>query len=294
MAQVQWFPGHMKKALKEMEEKVKLVDVIIEIIDSRVPFSSKNHVLENFKQIHNKKRIIVFTKIDISDNTERKKWMNYFVKKGILVVEYDLKKPNNFNSLYKIIEQECKDKIEKTKSKGIKNYKINAMVIGVPNVGKSTFINAVAGKKSASVANKPGHTKAQQWINANEKIALLDTPGVMAPKLNPINAYNLAIIGSIRREILPLDDICFYALKRLKKMYPKFIENRYGIDIESETDEIENDEVLTFLDKLCAKRGYILKKQPDYDRAMNAILTDLQDGKFGPVCLDAFDDIEGN
>ena len=291
MAQVQWFPGHMKKALKEMEDKVKLVDVIIEIIDSRIPFSSKNHVLENFKNIHNKKRVMVFTKVDLSDQKKRLEWKKYYTDQGILVVEYDLKKQNNYNSLYKIIEQECSAVIEKHKNKGIDNYKINAMVIGVPNVGKSTFINAIAGKKSASVANKPGHTKAQQWINANKRIALLDTPGVMAPKLDEVNAYNLAIIGSIRREILPLDDVCFYAIKRLKTLYPHALMNRYELDVETEEDgSIENDQVLAFLEALCKKRGYILKQEPDYDRGMNTFLTELQDGKLGNVVFDVINE----
>ena len=277
MSQIHWFPGHMKKALNEIEAKIKLVDVIIEILDARAPLSSINPEFE--KRTSNKKKLIVVSKSDLADPNETKKW------------EICLK--NRCNSLLilnltdsratKIISDEVlklgEEKHQKEKAKGMKPQPIKAMIIGVPNVGKSSLINRIAKRNAAGVQNKPGYTRGEQYIKVNKDFILLDTPGVL-----PMNyedkelAINLALIGSIREEILPNDELVKYLLKYLKKHYPNALKDRF--DIDDLSDPIQVSELVA------KKRGLLTGGEYDLSRADFLILKEFKEGKLGRITLE--------
>ena len=218
MAAIQWFPGHMAKAQREIEEKLKLVDVVLELIDARIPFSSINPNFENL--LKNKAKLIVMTKVKMADPIYNNKWKEYYEKNNCKIILVDSISGLNINKITGLLKEILKDKIEKDLKRGIKARAIKTMVIGIPNVGKSTLINTLVGKKMAQTANKPGVTKAQQWIRINKDLDLLDTPGVLWPKFDDvIIGYNLALTGAIRDDIVHKDDMTLYFIDFLKKEY---------------------------------------------------------------------------
>lgn len=278
MAQIQWYPGHMAKAEREIEGKMKLIDIVIELVDARAPYSSKNTTFDRL--IKNKPRLLVMTKKDLADDAITAKWSQYFEKQGYGVMVANMK---NFNEYKKIIAK-CrlilKDKMEKEASRGLKPRAIRAMVIGVPNVGKSTFINSLAKRKAAVTGNRPGVTKAQQIIRVEKDFELFDTPGVLAPRYNDVEiARNVALIGSIRQDILPRDDLFIYAVKYLNKQYPDALKKRYDVSFDE-----EDDWVIPVFDQIAKVRA--IKKvrgETDYERVMDVFFKDLQDGAFGKI-----------
>ena len=278
MAQIQWYPGHMAKAEREIEGKMKLIDIVIELVDARAPYSSKNTTFDRL--IKNKPRLLVMTKKDLADDAITAKWSQYFEKQGYGVMVANMK---NFNAYKKIIAK-CrlilKDKMEKEASRGLKPRAIRAMVIGVPNVGKSTFINSLAKRKAAVTGNRPGVTKAQQIIRVEKDFELFDTPGVLAPRYNDEEiARNVALIGSIRQDILPRDDLFIYAVKYLNKQYPDALKKRYDVSFDE-----EDDWVIPVFDQIAKVRA--IKKvrgETDYERVMDVFFKDLHDGAFGKI-----------
>ncbi len=276
---IHWFPGHMQKATREIEERVKIVDVIIELLDARAPLSSRNEKL--YKITQNKKRVLILTKKDLADDVITEKWKEYFTSLNYQVVCADL----NEKKLIKIIEEKInilgRDKREKEIKKGMKPQPIRAMIIGIPNVGKSTLINRISKRNAASVQNTPGHTKSQQWIKVDNSFELLDTPGILPANYeNKEYAINLALVGSIRETILPIEELADILLNYLRKHYPETIKNRYVIDFNEEDD---NNSILC---KIALKRGLLLKQEPDVSKASSLLLKEFRDGILGHISLE--------
>lgn len=277
-AHFSWFPGHMAKAKREISEKMKLIDIVIELVDARAPYSSKNPLFNGV--VNNKPRLIVLTKEDLADDQITNKWLEYYQKQGYYALSVNLK---NFNEYKKIIAT-CKDilkeKMAREAQKGLKPRAMRAMILGIPNVGKSTFINRLAKRKATVTGNRPGVTKAQQIIKIDKDFELFDTPGVLWPKFeNESVARNIALIGSIKQQILPREDLFCYAVEYLVDHYPGYVENRFQISIDLQSDWIEQcyDDIARQR-KIKPVRGIT-----DYDRVMDIFFTDLFDGMIGKI-----------
>ncbi len=279
--QIHWFPGHMNKALNEVENKVKLVDVIIELFDARAPLSSINENLE--KLTVNKKKLIVLTKTDLADPEQNKKWAAHFKEKYDQVLCLDLKKNNAEILLSKAVIELGKDKWAKEMKKGMKPQPIRTMIIGIPNVGKSSLINRLAKRKAAGVQNKPGYTRGEQWIKVNKDFLLLDTPGILPMSYEDHKkAAHLALIGSIREDILPNEQLGEYLLELLKKYYPNSLENRYNVNDISDR--------LTVLNQIAERRKLVNSVgENDIERAEALLLKEFKDGLLGNITLEWYE-----
>ena len=279
--QIHWFPGHMNKAQNEIENKVKLVDVIIELFDARAPLSSINGYLEKITQ--NKKKLIVLTKTDLADPEQTKKWQEFLSNKFDYVLALDLKNANAESSLSKAVVSLGKDKWAKDISKGMKPQPIRTMIVGIPNVGKSSLINRLAKRKAAGVQNKPGYTRGEQWIKVNKDFLLLDTPGILPMSYeNQKNAANLALIGAIREDILPNEALGELLISYLKKYYPNALKNRF--DIDEITDRI------TVLNQIALRRKIVNSVgENDLLRAESLLLKEFKDGLLGRITLEWYE-----
>ena len=279
--QIHWFPGHMSKALNEVENKVKLVDVIIELFDARAPLSSINENLE--KVTTNKKKLIVLTKIDLADPEQNKKWIEQLKKKYDSVIALDLKKSGAEVILSKAVIELGKDKWSKEMAKGMKPQPIRAMIIGIPNVGKSSLINRLAKRKAAGVQNKPGYTRGEQWIKVNKDFLLLDTPGILPMSYeNPKKAANLALIGAIREDILPNEQLGEILITFLKSHYPNALKERF--DINEITDR------LSVLNQISERRKIVTSVgENDLIRAESLLLKEFKDGLLGKITLEWYE-----
>lgn len=270
---IHWFPGHMVKALKEIYEKQKMVDMIIEIVDSRAPLSSRNPELVNI----NKPRLIIMSKKDYADNRIIKEWIEHFTDIDVKVVAQDLINGFNLKEIINACNELMKTKFERDAKRGIRNRTVRAMVVGIPNVGKSTFINKLAKRKAAKAGNQPGLTKAQQWVKT-ENIELLDTPGVLWPKFESKDiGVKLALIGTIKEEILNLDELAVICYKFLEEHYPDELKKRY--DLEKIDDNI--------FENICARRK-LLKNNGEYDldKAKYLLLKEFKEGIISKVCVE--------
>lgn len=274
---INWYPGHMAKTKREIKEKIDLIDIVFEVIDARIPYSSKNKDIDGM--VSGKPRVLIMTKIDLCDLNKTNKWKEYYEKQGYIVIQMDL--INNANT--KIIMDKIKPLIEEVNnkriSKGLKPRRARILVLGVPNVGKSTLINRLVGKKATNVGNKPGVTKSLEWIRINEKLELLDTPGILWPKLDDeVVAYNLAAMTAIKEEILEKDDIAIYIINKMLSTYEDKIRSRYNIT--------EKEDIVIILDQIGKKIGAIRNNETDYDRVYKKVIKDLQDGYLGKVTFD--------
>ena len=276
---INWFPGHMAKARREISEKLKVIDIIIELVDARAPYSSKNPMINDL--IKQKPRLIVLTKKDMADEEKTQQWLKLYESQGYRAISVNLK---NFNEYQKII-QECrvvlKEKMEREQARGLKPRAIRAMVLGIPNVGKSTFINALANRKATVTGNKKGVTKAQQIIRVAKDFELFDTPGGLWPKFEDERvARNIAFLGSIKQEILPLDDLFIDAIRYLSEYYPQHLLNRYQltVNLEDENWLLDTYAQIAKIRKIKPLRGDI-----DYDRVITVLFTDIHDGSIGPI-----------
>ncbi len=224
----QWYPGHMTKAKRMMQENIKLIDLIIEVVDARIPLSSRNPDIDELGK--NKARLILLNKADLADERENEKWAAYFQEKGYYTVKLNAKSGAGIKNVLPVVMEACKEKLERDRKRGIKNRPIRAMVVGIPNVGKSTFINAFAGKACTKTGNKPGVTKGKQWIRINKNVELLDTPGILWPKFEDQSVgAKLAMVGSIKDEILNLEELSLELLGCLHEFYAGILEKRYEI-----------------------------------------------------------------
>ena len=275
---IQWFPGHMTKARRMMEEDIKLIDLVIELVDARLPLSSRNPDIDNLAK--NKARLILLNKADLSDERINNQWTDYFKEKGFFVVKLDSRSGAGMKAINGVIQEACKEKIERDRKRGIINRPVRAMVVGIPNVGKSTFINSYAKKACAKTGNKPGVTKGKQWIKLNKNLELLDTPGILWPKFEDQQiGLRLAMAGSINDEILNIAELAVHLIKFLKETYPGTISERYGVEEDTkELDILENIGVK----RGCLKKGSVI----DIDKAADIIIDEFRAGKLGRISLE--------
>ena len=276
---IAWYPGHMAKTKREIREKINLIDIIYEVIDARMPISSKIKDIDDL--IKDKPRILIMTKYDLCDKKETDKFISYYEKLGYKVVPVDLANNKNVKEVLNLSESVSKELNDKRKSKGLKPRNLRALIIGIPNVGKSTLINRLVGKKAAGVGNKPGFTKSLSWIRINKDIDLLDSPGILWPKLeDQYEARILAIFSSIKEEILNKEDLALFAIDILTKLYKDKLENRYNIQL----DNMTNIEVM---EEIAKKRGCVTKGNiTDYGRVSSIILNDIKNNAFKEITLD--------
>ena len=287
---INWFPGHMAKTRRQITEDLKMIDVVVEILDARIPNSSQNPDIRQITQ--NKKKIIILNKYDLADNAKTEKWIEYFNKKERKVVLADSLTGKGVNETTRQIQKIMEDDMQKMADKGRIGRKIRVMIVGIPNVGKSSFINRIAKKTSAEVGNKPGVTKQKQWIRINEKIELLDTPGVLWPKFeNEKVAMNLAITGTIKDDILELTEVAYTLTKFMLENYRNNLLQRYSLD-EKQINEIlnqeqaENENIYEIMQLIGKKRGAILGERVDDERTSKLILDDFRSSKLGKITLE--------
>ncbi len=280
MANYQWYPGHMTKAKRMMQEDIKLIDLVIELVDARIPLSSRNPDIDELGR--NKARIVLLNKTDLADSKKNKLWMEYFNNQGFHAVEINSKSGAGIKSIQGVVQEACKEKIERDRRRGIINRPVRAMVVGIPNVGKSTFINSFAGKACTKTGNKPGVTKGKQWIRLNKGLELLDTPGILWPKFEDQTVgLHLAMIGSMNDEIVHLDELAYDLIKFINAEYSGFLENRYGIEITDEQDAYE------ILKNICISRKCYLKgEELDIMKASAMLVDDFRSGRLGRISLE--------
>ncbi len=274
----QWYPGHMTKAKRQMQEDIKLIDLVIELVDARVPLSSRNPDIDDLGK--NKARLILLNKSDLADDAQNEKWIEYFKAKGYHALKINSKNKSGIKEINNVVNEACKEKIERDRKRGIKNRPVRAMVVGIPNVGKSTFINAYAGRNCAKTGNKPGVTKGKQWIKLSKTLELLDTPGILWPKFeDQAIGLKLALIGSINDNILDVSDMAYEFVKILNNSYENAIPNRFGVE--------KNDDPLKMLEEIAEVRGCKLKGNVlDLEKASSILLEEFRSGKLGKITLD--------
>lgn len=280
---IHWYPGHMAKAVREMEAKMKLIDIVIELRDARIPYSSKNPIMDEMS--HNKPKVIILSKIDLADPVMTKKWVKYYEGQGYHIIESNLM---TFHELKPITEQvrlALKDKRARDAQKGLKERPVRGLIVGIPNVGKSTLINKLAKRSATKTGDKAGVTKALQWIKVDQDFELLDSPGILWPRLDDQTvAINLALTGAIKETILPKDELCLYAMRFLNTYYQKSFYERYHI---KHMDNDDLDSIMAVLEQIGRQRGCLIKgDQVDLDKVYDIILKELRHGTIGRISLD--------
>lgn len=274
---INWYPGHMKKTKEEIKNSLKLVDIVLEVIDARIPKSSRNPLISEITE--KKDRIIIMNKTDLSDPVENEKWIKKFADDRIKAIKMNAKEKINTKEIYNIAKEILSEKFKKNEEKNIENENIRMMVVGIPNSGKSTFINNIAKRKGARVGNRPGVTQQKQWIKTKENILLLDTPGVLWPKFDGQTGLNLSFTNAIKDEILNIEELCLKFIEFMKEFYPKNLEERYKID--------SNKTALEIYEEIGIKRGAIIRKgEVDYTRCANLIFNDFRSGKLGRITIE--------
>lgn len=279
MLNINWYPGHMKKTKESIQKNLKMVDVVFELIDARIPYSSQNPVIESI--VGDKPRVIILNKSDLADNRSNKIWQEYFIGKDIPSVLVDSITGKGIESLLNMSLDVTKDKRENFEKRGVISRPTRAMIIGIPNVGKSTLINTLSGRKGTKTGNRPGITKSNQWIKTRGVLELLDTPGILWPKFEDQSVgLNLAFTGAIKDEILDKETLALRLLERLILNFPSLVEKRYGI-------EINDDTGLDVMSKIAKKRGCIVRGgEVDYTKVCGIILDEFRKGVIGNITLE--------
>ena len=274
----QWYPGHMTKARRMMQENIKLIDLIIELVDARIPLSSRNPDIDELGK--NKARLILLNKADLAEDALNDEWISYFKEKGYSAVKVNSKKGGGIKSIQSVIQEACREKTERDRKRGILNRPVRAMVVGIPNVGKSTFINALAGKACAKTGNKPGVTKGKQWIRLNKNVELLDTPGILWPKFEDQEVgLKLAFIGSIKDEILQTEELEAELVKFMKSVYPGVLEEKYDI--------LAVEDIYGCLRDIAESRHCLVRgSELDTGKAAAILLDDFRSGRLGRITLE--------
>lgn len=280
---INWYPGHMKKTLEDMEKKLKLVDFVIEIIDSRIPLSSRNPLFDEL--LKNKKRLLIFNKSDLSDPKLNEAWMKKLSDENNFALSYNAMKPN-VNLVVKKSEDLMADEIKKYEDKGLNKGALRAMIVGIPNSGKSTFINTISGTRSAKTGNRPGVTKVNQWIKIHPKLHLLDTPGVLWPKFEEEVGLNLAFTGAIKDEIMDKETLALKLIEKLRDISPSSIEERYKLS------DIRDMASIDIMDEIGRKRGALMRGgYIDYEKVAGIILDEFRKGILGRITLEVPDEL---
>ncbi|MBU9714575.1 ribosome biogenesis GTPase YlqF [Evansella tamaricis] len=276
---IQWFPGHMAKARREAKEKLKLIDVVIELVDARIPLSSRNPVIDELAK--GKPRLVLLNKADLADPNHTKAWMSYFENLGNAVLQIDAQKGTGVKSISQEVQKLAKPLTDKMRAKGMNPRAIRALILGIPNVGKSTIINRLAGKKIAKIGDKPGITKAQQWIKVGKQMELLDTPGILWPKFeDQAVGYRLALTGAIKEEILDFQEMSVFLLRFLKDHYPERLKERYQLTLIPE-------DVIELFEEIGKKRGCLMSGGiVDYDRVAEILFREFRSGTMGRISLE--------
>lgn len=279
MANYQWYPGHMTKAKRMMQEDIKLIDLVIELVDARIPLGSRNPDIDELGK--NKARIILLNKSDLADARQNKLWMEYFTGKGMHALEINSKTGAGVKAIQGVVQEACKEKIERDRKRGILNRPVRAMVVGIPNAGKSTFINSFAGKACAKTGNKPGVTKGKQWIRLNKSLELLDTPGILWPKFEDQTVgLHLAMIGSMNDEIVHLDELAYELIKYIASNYEGLLEKRYEIEVQEDAYDT--------LKAICvSKRCFLKGEELDIMKASSMVVEDFRNGRLGRISLES-------
>lgn len=274
MATIQWFPGHMSKARRQVQENLKHVDFVTILVDARLPLSSQNPMLT--KIVGDKPKLLILNKADLADSNRTKEWRSYFEGQGIKTLAINSKEQSTVKLVTDAAKSLMADKIQRLRERGIQKETLRTMIIGIPNAGKSTLMNRLAGKKIAVVGNKPGVTKGQQWLKSNKDLEILDTPGILWPKFeDELVGLKLALTGAIKDQLLPMDEVTIFGLNYFKTYYPERLEERFnGIDLEEEAPEI--------IMEMTRKLGF----REDYDRFYNLFVKEVRDGKLGRYTLD--------
>ena len=282
MATIQWFPGHMSKARRQVQESIKFVDFVTVLVDARLPLSSQNPMLT--KIVGEKPKLLVLNKADLADSVRLKEWQTYFEGQGIPTLALNSKEQSAVKKVTDAAKKLMADKLARQKERGIRIETLRTMIIGIPNAGKSTLMNRLAGKKIAVVGNKPGVTKGQQWLKSNKDLEILDTPGILWPKFeDEMVALKLALTGAIKDNLLPMDEVTIFGLNYFKEHYPEELVGRYKqLDLSQEAPEIIMD--------MTQKLGF----RDDYDRFYSLFVKDVRDGKLGRYCLDIVGELDGN
>lgn len=277
---IQWYPGHMTKAKRMMQENIKLIDLIIELVDARAPLSSRNPDIDELGK--GKARLILLNKADLASDRHNEAWSAYFQKQGYFVVKLDSRSKAGMKAIQNVIQEACKEKIERDRRRGILNRPVRAMVVGIPNVGKSTFINSFAGRACAKTGNKPGVTKGAQWIRLNKQVELLDTPGILWPKFDDQQVgIRLAFLGSVNDEILNLDELAMELGRFLQKHFCSNLEERYKTEF---PEDMRPEQILV---KIAGARSCLTKGgEPDIDKAASFLLDDFRSGRLGKITLE--------
>ena len=276
---IQWFPGHMAKARRQVTEKLKLIDIIFELVDARIPLSSRNPMIDEI--IQHKPRLVLLNKADMADKNITKEWIKYFHEKGVPALAINSHAGTGMKEIVSASQELLKEKFDRMKAKGIKPRAIRAMIVGIPNVGKSTLINRLAKKNITKTGNTPGVTKAQQWIKVGKELELLDTPGILWPKFeDPEVGLKLALTGAIKDAILNLHDVAIYALQFMRVQYPHRLKERFHL-------EEFPDDIVAFFDQIGKQRGYLLGKgEVDYDKVTEIIIREIRTEKMGPLSFE--------
>lgn len=275
----QWYPGHMTKAKRMMQEDLKLIDLVIELLDARAPLSSRNPDIDELGK--GKYRLLLLNKADLADEESNKKWIDFFNEQGLAVQEINARVNGEMKGILQLVQNVCREKIERDRKRGIKNRPIRAMVVGIPNVGKSTFINSFAGRACAKTGNKPGVTKGKQWIRLSPSLELLDTPGILWPKFeDPAVGMKLAFIGSMNDQILILQELAQDLVYALMKRYPGAIASRYGIV------ETNSDAAAILADIARVRKCFLKGEELDYEKASALLLEDFRSGRLGKITLE--------
>ena len=279
----QWYPGHMTKARRAMQEDIKLVDLVIELIDARIPYSSRNPDIDSLAG--GKSRIVLLNKADLADERVNKLWLEHFKEKGIYALALDSRNKSMAKRIDPVVKAACAEKIERNKKRGILNRPMRAMVVGIPNVGKSTFINSFSGRAVSKTGNKPGVTKGKQWVKLSNTLELLDTPGILWPKFEDENVgRNLAYIGSMNDEILLKYELACKLSGFLITEYPEMLEERYSLSDEAEDSELTEEQILRriALSRHCLQKG----GEPDIEKAAAILLDDFRSGRIGKISME--------
>ncbi|MCM3130355.1 MULTISPECIES: ribosome biogenesis GTPase YlqF [unclassified Paenibacillus] len=283
---IQWFPGHMTRARRQIQEKLKLIDVVIELVDARLPLSSRNPMIDEILQ--NKPRMILLNKSDLADAKVTEEWIKYFKEEGHTALAVDANTGTGVKDIPSTAKILLKEKIDRQIAKGMNPRAIRALIVGIPNVGKSTLINRLAGRNIAATGDRPGVTKGQQWIRVGKEIELLDTPGILWPKFEDQNVgYRLAVTGAIKEEILNVEDIAFFAIKYLAQYYWPAMQERYGLS-EAPKDSEDPDQIVAIMEEIGRKRGAVMSGgRIDLEKASSLMLRELRGGKLGRFSLES-------